>query len=319
MIRRARPPRRWPRSSRSSRCGPSRDRGARATPRRATDDAGRGGARAGARRARWRGRPVRLARRPAARGPLAPGRAPPTEDGEWRPGPARGDPPAPRLVRARSRPISSSTGRSCAGRPACSAWTSAGTAGRTRRPTTFGLREVEDVAGALAWLGERGIDRVALVGSSMGGITALASVAVLGDGSLPSADADPDAPARVRPPRRPRIVAVVADSVAAGARRLRSRSRLRRSGAPVRRRAAARRGRAQLGGDPRDTEPIRVVGLLEGMPLMLISGEADTTVPIADARRLAARRAPGHGPPGHPGCRTRRGARRRIRHDTRPP
>src|SRR6185503_18530436 len=28
-------------------------------------------------------------------------------------------------------------------------------------PTTFGLLEVEDVAGALAWLGERGIRRVA--------------------------------------------------------------------------------------------------------------------------------------------------------------
>ena len=62
-------------------------------------------------------------------------------------------------------------------------------------PTTFGVLEVEDVAGALAWLGERGIRRVALVGSSMGGITALASVAVLGDGRLAAADADPDAPA----------------------------------------------------------------------------------------------------------------------------
>ena len=47
-------------------------------------------------------------------------------------------------------------------------------------PTTFGLLEVEDVAGALAWLGERGITRVALVGTSMGGITAIAAVAVLG-------------------------------------------------------------------------------------------------------------------------------------------
>ena len=51
-------------------------------------------------------------------------------------------------------------------------------------PTTFGLREVEDIAGALAWLGERGIERVALVGMSMGGISAIAAVAVLGDGSL---------------------------------------------------------------------------------------------------------------------------------------
>jgi pimeloyl-ACP methyl ester carboxylesterase len=42
-----------------------------------------------------------------------------------------------------------------------------------------------------------------------------------------------------------------------------------------------------LGTDPRETEPIRVVGLLEGTPLLLISGDVDTTVPLADARRLA--------------------------------
>jgi len=162
-----------------------------------------------------------------------------------------------------------------------------GHGGSDASPTTFGLREVEDVAGALAWLGERGIERVVLIGSSMGGITALASVAVLGDGSLPSADADAAAPALVAPPRRPRIVAVVADSVppeiavAIG-------SRLR---GPARRLVAGRLLDAtarQLGGDPRETEPIRVIGLMDGLPLMLISGEADTTVAIADARRLAA-------------------------------
>ena len=61
-------------------------------------------------------------------------------------------------------------------------------------PSTFGLLEVEDVAGALAWLGERGITRVALFGTSMGGITAIAAVAVLGDGSLAAADVEPDTP-----------------------------------------------------------------------------------------------------------------------------
>ncbi len=89
-------------------------------------------------------------------------------------------------------------------------------------PTTFGMREVEDVAGALAWLGERGIERVALFGTSMGGMTAIAAVGVLGDGSLPGADMDLDAPAGVVPAPRPRIVGVVADSVAAGAGRRRS-------------------------------------------------------------------------------------------------
>lgn len=167
-----------------------------------------------------------------------------------------------------------------------------GHGGSDLAPSTFGLREVEDVAGALAWLGERGIDRVALVGLSMGGATAIAAVAVLGDGTLRSTDADPAAPAHVAPPRRPRIVAVVGDSVAPElvvpvASRLRGpASRLIAGGLLG---AAAR----SLGADPRETEPLRVAALLEGVPLLLISGEADTTVPLGDARRLAAAAPPG--------------------------
>ncbi len=162
-----------------------------------------------------------------------------------------------------------------------------GHGGSDAAPTTFGLREVEDVAGALAWLGERGIEQVALVGMSMGGGTAIAAVAVLGDGSMPSVDADPAAPAHVAPPRRPRVVAVVADSVTPELV-VPIVSRLR---GPGRRLVAGRlldAAAQTLGGDPRETEPRRVVGLLEGTPLLLISGDADTTVPIADARRLAA-------------------------------
>lgn len=159
-------------------------------------------------------------------------------------------------------------------------------------PTTFGLREVEDVAGALAWLGERGIERVALFGVSLGGISAIAAVAVLGDGSIAGADSDSAAPAHVEGPRRPRIVAVVADSVApelvvaVGSR----------TPGPWPRLLAGRLFDAAartLGGDPRETEPIRVIGLLEGVSLLLISGERDTTVPLADARRLAAAAPPG--------------------------
>ncbi len=167
-----------------------------------------------------------------------------------------------------------------------------GHGGSDDSPSTFGLLEVEDVAGALAWLGERGIERVALFGSSMGGISAIASVAVLGDGSIASADADPAAPAHVAAARRPRIVAVVADSVtpelvvAVGSR----------LPGPWPRHLARRLFDAAaktLGADPRDTEPIRVIGLLEGVSLLLISGERDTTVPLADARRLAAAASPG--------------------------
>lgn len=154
-------------------------------------------------------------------------------------------------------------------------------------PTTFGLLETEDVAGALAWLGERGVRRVALVGSSMGGVTALAAVAVLGDGRLAGADADPDAPASTVEAPRPGIVAVVADSVTPELDSVVG----RRLGVPGGRRLAARAfGRFErlVGGDPRQTQPIAVVGLLEDVPLLLVHGGADRLIPLADARRLAS-------------------------------
>jgi pimeloyl-ACP methyl ester carboxylesterase len=153
-------------------------------------------------------------------------------------------------------------------------------------PTTFGLHEVEDVAGALAWLGERGITRVALFGTSMGGITGLASIVVLGDGSLPSADVDPSAPAHDVAAPRPVIAAAVADSVppevtVGVANRMRI---------PFRGFVAARifeeAGR-RVGGDIRATEPIRIIGLTESVPILLIHGTDDATVPLKAGRRLA--------------------------------
>ena len=48
--------------------------------------------------------------------------------------------------------------------------------------------------------------------------------------------------------------------------------------------AAGRR----IGGDMRAIEPIRIAGLLESVPILLIHGTADTTIPVADSRRLAA-------------------------------
>jgi pimeloyl-ACP methyl ester carboxylesterase len=158
-------------------------------------------------------------------------------------------------------------------------------------PSTFGLLETEDIAGALAWLGERGITRVALLGTSMGGIAAIAAVAVLGDGTLASADGDPTAPRGVDVAPRPTVVAVVADSTAPEleipvGRRVRG---------PAGRFVAARLfdgATRVLGADPRATEPSRVIGLLETVPLLLIHGEADTTVPIAEGRRLAALAGP---------------------------
>jgi uncharacterized protein len=169
-----------------------------------------------------------------------------------------------------------------------------GHGGSDDAPTTFGLREVEDVAGALAWLGERGIRRVALVGSSMGGIIAIASVVSLGDGSLAAADHDPDRPAAEVEAPRPRIVAVVAESVAADLRiPIANRIDLP-VGGPIRRLLAGRAFAAasrEVGGDIRAMEPGRVIGLVE-VPLLLIHGDADTTVPPADGRRLVALAGP---------------------------
>ena len=158
-------------------------------------------------------------------------------------------------------------------------------------PSTFGLLEVEDVAGALAWLGDRGIERVGLMGTSMGGITAIAAVAVLGDGMLPGADVDIAAPREPKPAPRPRIVAVVADSVPPEVI-IPVASRI---GGPARRFVAARLfdgATSLLGADPRATEPRRVIGLVEPVPLLLIHGASDTTVPIAEGRRLAALAGP---------------------------
>jgi pimeloyl-ACP methyl ester carboxylesterase len=153
-------------------------------------------------------------------------------------------------------------------------------------PSTFGMLEVEDVAGALAWLGERGITRVAMLGTSMGGMAALASVAVLGDGSLPAADMDPSPTRAPVAAPRPAIVAVVADSTAPEAE-IPVANRLR---SPLRRFVAGRifdAAARQLGADPRDLEPARVIGLIEPLPVLLIHGDADTTVPLADGQRLA--------------------------------
>jgi pimeloyl-ACP methyl ester carboxylesterase len=155
-------------------------------------------------------------------------------------------------------------------------------------PTTFGVLEVEDVAGALAWLGERGIARVALVGSSMGGITAIAAAVVLGDGRLPAADVDPDAPAAPGPPPRrgsgrgrrlgaPELAVIVAS-------RMRS-----RSGAGRRSALAARPPRGRR---PAPHAAIEIVGLSRTSSCF-VPRSADRTVPVRDARRLAAAAPPG--------------------------
>ncbi|MEA2549242.1 MAG: uncharacterized protein QOE42_1840 [Chloroflexota bacterium] len=170
-----------------------------------------------------------------------------------------------------------------------------GHGGSDDAPTTFGLHEIDDVAGALGWLGERGIRRVALAGSSMGGVVAIAAIVVLGDGSLVQADLDPTAPAAAVEAPRPRIVGAVVESVAPDLRI----PIANRMGLPIggilRRMLAGRMFRVagrRVGGDLRATEPGRIVGLVEPVPLLLVHGGADRTVRPADGRRLAALSGP---------------------------
>jgi len=170
-----------------------------------------------------------------------------------------------------------------------------GHGGSDEAPTTFGLHEIEDVAGALDWFAERGIRRVAMVGSSMGGIVAIASIVVLGDGSLVQADLDPTAPAVAVEAPRPRIVAAVAESVAPDLR-IPIANRIRLPIGGILRRALAGRmftiASRRVGDDLRATEPGRIVGLVEPVPLLLVHGGADRTVRPADGRRLAALAGP---------------------------
>ncbi|HEY6058267.1 MAG TPA: alpha/beta hydrolase, partial [Candidatus Limnocylindrales bacterium] len=167
-----------------------------------------------------------------------------------------------------------------------------GHGGSDDSPTTFGLGEVEDVAGALAWLGERGITRVGLFGTSLGAITAIEAVAILGDGTFEQADIDPDRPRSPEPAPRPIVVAVVADSASPEvALPVANRIRAPLAGrllADLLFEAAARR----LGADPRATEPGKVVGLVSPVPMLLVHGEADRTVPLRAAQRLAALAGP---------------------------
>lgn len=170
-----------------------------------------------------------------------------------------------------------------------------GHGGSDDAPTTFGLHEVEDVAGALAWLGERGIRRVALVGSSMGGAVAIAALVTLGDGSLAAADHDPYGPAASVEPPRPQIVSIVAESVAPDFRIPIANRMGLPIGGPLRRAIAGRLFRAaseRVGGDLRALEPGRVIALVEPVPILLIHGSADRTVPVRDGRRLAGRAGP---------------------------
>ena len=155
--------------------------------------------------------------------------------------------------------------------------------------------------------GSGAIRRVALVGSSMGGVTALASVAVLGDGRLALGGRRPGRAGR-RPSRRrgPGSSPSSRTSVAARARRSSVASRMRVPfGRRIADRAFARMARtvgARPAGDPADR---RSSPLLEDVPLLLVHG-----TPTGPSRSRTRAGWPRRRPRGRAPRRRGRGSRR---------
>ena len=206
------------------------------------------------------------------------------------PDPREADPAAPRLDSGSVTPDLVELGAVPAPdgeRPRAS--TSAATAARTTRRRRSACARSRTSPGALAWLGERGIRRVALVGSSMGGIIALAvRRGARATGGWRRRTSDPDAPAaerrRAAAPDRGGRRGVRA----AGARRRRREPDAR----PVRAadrgpglRADGADGRRGPARDPADRRR-RPAGGRAAAARPRATPTA--TVPLRDARRLAA-------------------------------
>jgi len=132
---------------------------------------------------------------------------------------------------------------------------------------TYGYREQEDVLAALAWMrGEAGLQRVGLLGYSMGGATALLAAA-----------------------RDPGVEAVVTDSAFA---RLEDMVEQKffylppRVRGPVSR--SVRHWATRWAGDIiGEVDPEAALRAWQPRPLLLIHGEQDLLVPVEHARRLA--------------------------------
>ena len=180
-------------------------------------------------------------------------------------------------------------------------------------PTTFGLHEVEDVAGALAWLGERGITRVALVGTSMGGDRGhrrrRRPRRRLADGRRRR----PDRAARRSSKRRGRGSSRSSPNRSRPRLRSRSRTGLRRrpgSGgslaAPDVRRGDARRRRRPRGRPSRRASSASS----SRVPVLLIHGGPTRRSRLADGAAAGRARRPGGRALGRPGCRPQGQSRR---------
>lgn len=135
---------------------------------------------------------------------------------------------------------------------------------------SFGVREQDDLLGAIALARSRGARHVAVIGYSMGGAAAILAAA-----------------------RSTDIEAVVADSAFADLRpvierRMETAFRVPRSLVPY----GMFLYRVLSGTDPASAVPSDVVGAVAPRPMLFIAGTVDSLVPASDAQALAARAGP---------------------------
>ncbi|MFZ5828270.1 MAG: alpha/beta hydrolase [Bacillota bacterium] len=135
-----------------------------------------------------------------------------------------------------------------------------------RLQVTLGNREQGDVAGALAFVRERGARQVAVVGYSIGAVSALQ---VVGE--------------------NPEVKALVADSAYSDLQALVEGLLKERANLPP---AYARYALRVLGlvsgSDPARVAPLRAAARLEGLPVLFIHGTADRVIPVEESRKLWA-------------------------------
>ena len=135
---------------------------------------------------------------------------------------------------------------------------------------SFGVREQDDLLGAVAFARTRSARHVAVIGYSMGGAAAILAAARSSD-----------------------IEAIVADSAFADLRATIERRMQTAIGAPG---FLAPYGRflygALSGTDPASSVPLDVVGSVAPRPMFFIAGTADSFVPAMDTQDMALRAGP---------------------------
>ena len=137
------------------------------------------------------------------------------------------------------------------------------------KTTTFGYLEARDVQAAVAFLASRGVERVALVGFSLGGMVALVSAPLC---SQVAAVVDDGAPARLR----------------SAVRGWAAERRLPGWLAPILGYLAIVGASLRVGANLFAYEPVRWVGKIAPRPLLLIHGDLDQYVPDFDDLARAA-------------------------------